>query len=202
MWNESFFSAPQLKRNPLDGTKHSRMKSLNRQHLFASLGTAALLLLVGASVSAPTEENCLALGFGRWLPRTPDWLPGDWWREPPHIRLLADSAALIDGDQWYALSFAPQGDTISHNKSVRPIQIYEFLWHWRAPSTDSIVLIRPAALSVGLLVRGRWKGDNSECSFQCVAPWLPTECCPILPLRAPLPGHSEQCQVDLLSAGP
>jgi len=84
-----------------------------------------------------------------------------WWREPPHLRLLPRPAASTHGEQWYSIGFAPRGDSVSREpSSTRPVRMASFLWGWRAPTADSVALIRFAALSVGLSIHGEWLGDT------------------------------------------
>ncbi len=115
-------------------------------------------------VSDPPGEaprDCIAIGFGSWMPHRPDWLSRSWWYEPPHLRLLLDVQAVIYGDQWFSLGFAPSGDSLLQlTPKSPPARLVDFLWGWRAPTADSLHLIRFAALSVGLSVGGRWQGDT------------------------------------------
>ncbi len=114
---------------------------------------------VYAGLKAP--HDCIAIGFGTWMPHRPDWLSRSWWREPPHLRLLLDVEASIHGDQWFSLGFAPRGDSLLQlTPKSRPARLADFLWVWRAPTADSLHLIRFAALSVGLSVLGRWQDDT------------------------------------------
>jgi len=129
---------------------------------------SAILLVSVTSVGLPTaasrqtaQRECLAIGFGAWMPARPDWLAPSWWVEPPPLRLSSRVAASIHGTNWLVLGFAPGGDsTIRVTPWSRRVRAAEFLWAWRAPSPDSLQLIRFAALSVGLSLRGTWQGDT------------------------------------------
>ena len=113
------------------------------------------------SASPEPPKDCLALGFGTWMPRRPDWLPRSWWREPPHLRLLPRLEGSVNGEGWFSVGFAPTGDSTSKpTRTSRAVRVAEFLWVWRAPTSDSLQLIRFAFLSVGLSVAGRWDSDT------------------------------------------
>jgi hypothetical protein len=137
-----------------------------------SLVVATLSILVTSGVMArhlapprlipnQVRRDCLALGFGSWLPKRPNWLTPAWWREPPHLRLLGRSVGSLHGKEWYGLDFAPGAESAVREKSGGSlVRLADFLWAWRAPQPDSLELIRVAALSEGLSVTGTWRGDT------------------------------------------
>ncbi len=55
---------------------------------------------------------------------------------------------------WREVRFAD-----AHEPSADPRRDYDVAWVWLNPSPDSLLLLRPAMLSQGMIVRGTWHGD-------------------------------------------
>ncbi|HET8762316.1 MAG TPA: hypothetical protein VFM12_02810 [Gemmatimonadales bacterium] len=117
----------------------------------------AVLAMAGrvTSVSAQSQPTCLVLGDGQWLPpdHGPIW-PGN------RALQLADSPSSVPDSMlgrtgWRAVRF-----TDAHERGADRRRDYDSAWGWLSPSPDSLLLLRPAMLSQGMIVRGSWNADT------------------------------------------
>lgn len=117
----------------------------------------AALAMAGnvTSVAAQSMPACLVIGAGQWLP--PD--PGSIWPGNSALRLLDTAVSTPDSmlgrAGWRELQFIDV-----HEPRPDPLRDYGFAWGWLSPSPDSLLLLRPAMLSQGVIVRGSWNADT------------------------------------------
>ncbi|HET7603108.1 MAG TPA: hypothetical protein VFK36_08840 [Gemmatimonadales bacterium] len=117
---------------------------------------SALALAGGMTpVSAQSRPICLVLGAGQWSP--PD--PGSIWSGTKALQLVDSAASIPDSmlghTGWREVRFA---DAPEPDADLR--RDYDFAWGWLSPTPDSLLLVRPAMLSQGMIARGAWSADT------------------------------------------
>jgi hypothetical protein len=140
---------------------HSRIHSLLA---FPAAVVAACTIATPRAASQPSApevtDSCLVVGFGQWLPRDPDWLPQPWRSILPALRLGA-SPSPITGKYFRdarIIGPAPEASADSVGLiTTRGRRAHYFLYGWRTPSADTLVLFDPIVIDNGVELRGVWR---------------------------------------------
>ena len=139
---------------------HSRIHSLVLPAAVVALCTIATPRAASQPSVREFTDSCLVVGFGEWLPRDPNWLPQPWRSILPALRLGA-SPSPITGKYFRdarIIGPAPEASADSVGlTTTRGRRAHYFLYGWRTPFADTLVLFDPIVLRNGVALRGVWR---------------------------------------------
>lgn len=120
--------------------------------LMASPILVAALLAAALHTPSPASHRCLAIGFGIWSLHRVD--EDDVLARSRLVELLNRTPDYTP--TFYGLS-GWQEALIDDGKSASE---YDHEWVWVAPVADSLYLLRPAIMSAGISLDGKWHHDT------------------------------------------